>query len=617
MKPLAAADPGKIGTFRTIAALGSGAMGRVLLGRQAHGELVAIKRVHSGFAEDAGFRRRFEREVTASREVSGPHIAKVIAADTDARVPWMATEYVPGLTLQEAVDEAGPLTEEAVFRLAAGLAAALTGIHRAKLVHRDLKPSNIMLTRDGLKVIDFGIARAVDASTLTSTGTVIGSYAFMSPEQILADEAVPASDVFALGAVLGFAATGRGPFDASTVPAITHRIVNAEPRLDGVAADLREYIEECLVKNPDDRPGAAAVLDSIPQRFRESAGPDGRPWGQEVCALIDTRLAAIDGFIARTHTDDTVVDPAATNIPEAAARAETRVQTAAGPKKPPRRKPPKPRAAAYVRELAEKLDVDLATVTPTGSDGSIRSQDVRDAASSAATQRAEARAREQKAKAKAADRRRAAEAARRKLKQGPESAPPSKPATKSPSVGGGKKKNEDWKVGLGILGTIFLVLVVIGAISEGSEDDSGSGSGSDDSTTTAARNDTGTGFDDAADSDTDDAADDYDPPTTESEDPTAGCSEAFDSINTQLDIANPALESGDTAGAIGAFRDLASGLRVAESLAENVLVETNIGILAADSDKMADALVSQDNTYDYWREVWTGDRDDLRESCYG
>ncbi|MGH3187589.1 MAG: serine/threonine-protein kinase [Streptosporangiaceae bacterium] len=232
-------DPPRIGPYRLISVLGSGGMGRVFLGRSAGGRPVAVKVIRADLAANPEFRMRFRREVAAARKVSGLYTALLVDADVDSPVPWLATAYVPGPSLADAVAGHGPLPPASLLVLAAGLAEGLVAIHAVGLVHRDLKPSNVLLADDGPRVIDFGISRAAEASTLTHTGLVIGSPGFMSPEQADGDEVGPASDVFSLGAVLTFAATGHGPFGTGSTAALVYRVVHGPPRLDDVPAEIR------------------------------------------------------------------------------------------------------------------------------------------------------------------------------------------------------------------------------------------------------------------------------------------------------------------------------------------------------------------------------------------
>ncbi|MGY0059191.1 protein kinase domain-containing protein [Streptomyces sp. LZ34] len=280
MDDLLPTDPDRIGPYILEGRLGAGGMGQVYLGRSPGGRHVAVKVIRPEHARNPQFRRRFTREVEAARRVGGFHTAQVIAADPDAASPWLATAYVPGPSLHEVVTTDGPLTPDALRALGAGLAEGLAAIHECGLVHRDLKPSNVIMATDGPRIIDFGIARSADASALTSLGVVIGTFAFMSPEQVRADQAGPASDVFSLGAVLGFAATGRGPFDAETIPAIVHRIISEQPRLGDLSGPLRDTVEACLAKEPDERPEIADVLAALARGSQHRAEASDRSDGQ-------------------------------------------------------------------------------------------------------------------------------------------------------------------------------------------------------------------------------------------------------------------------------------------------------------------------------------------------
>jgi serine/threonine protein kinase len=243
--------------------LGQGGMGQVFLGVSPGGRPVAVKAIRPELASDPQFRIRFAREVAAARTVSGVFTAMVVAADVDGPIAWLATAYVPGPSLAEAVNEHGPLPEASLLALAAGLAEALAAIHAAGVTHRDLKPSNVLLAEDGPRVIDFGISRAAESTTLTQTGLTIGSPGFMSPEQAIGTEVGPPSDIFSLGTVLAFAATGKGPFGGGTTASLLYRVVHETPDLDGVPAAVRPLIERCLVKDPAQRPTAVALLDAV------------------------------------------------------------------------------------------------------------------------------------------------------------------------------------------------------------------------------------------------------------------------------------------------------------------------------------------------------------------
>ncbi|MGW4195042.1 serine/threonine-protein kinase [Streptomyces sp. NPDC005004] len=254
-------DPAEIGGYPLEARLGSGGMGTVFLGRTSSGRPVAIKLIHRQFAEDDEFRTRFRQEVAAARRVSGAFTAAVVDAAPEAEQPWMATAYIEGRTLAEHCATQGPLSGAELRRLAIGMAEALRDIHRVGVVHRDLKPSNVVLSPEGPRVIDFGISRAVDQETLTMTGRVIGTPPFMSPEQLQSPRDVgPRSDVFSMGTLLVYAATGRGPFDADSPYITAYQVVHDEPSLDAVPAALRAVVEPCLDKEPGGRPSADELL---------------------------------------------------------------------------------------------------------------------------------------------------------------------------------------------------------------------------------------------------------------------------------------------------------------------------------------------------------------------
>jgi eukaryotic-like serine/threonine-protein kinase len=282
------ADPRLIGPYRLLGRLGAGGMGRVFLGVSAAGRPVAVKIVHAELAADPDFRARFSSEVAAARKVSGLFTALVVDADVDARVPWLATAYVAGPSLSEAVRDRGPLTSWSLLALAAGLAKSLTAIHAAGVVHGDLKPSNVLLALDGPRVIDFGISQAAEVAPLARTGLVVGTPSFMSPEQAAGQEVGPFSDVFSLGAVLAFAATGRKPFGAGQPATVVERVVREAADLEGAPAEVRPLIEQCLAKDPLRRPAAAELLARVtaaqsamePQPEPAPAGPAPPPGAQ-------------------------------------------------------------------------------------------------------------------------------------------------------------------------------------------------------------------------------------------------------------------------------------------------------------------------------------------------
>ncbi|GHF91659.1 hypothetical protein GCM10018790_80940 [Kitasatospora xanthocidica] len=262
-------DPREIGGYLLEGRLGAGGMGVVYRARSLSGRQVAVKVIRPELAADAEFRARFRQEVTAARKVSGAFTAPVLDADADAPAPWLATLFIAGPSLGERVAGQGPLTPPEVRRLAAGLAEALREIHRVGLVHRDLKPGNVLLAEDGPRVIDFGIAKADGETQLTSTGVAVGTPPFMAPEQFRSGTATAATDVFALGSVLAFAATGRGPFGADSSHAVGFRVVYEEPDLTGLAAELRPLVVACLAKDPEQRPTVELLLGLAARGERE------------------------------------------------------------------------------------------------------------------------------------------------------------------------------------------------------------------------------------------------------------------------------------------------------------------------------------------------------------
>ncbi|AVH96084.1 serine/threonine protein kinase [Streptomyces sp. WAC00288] len=291
--PLAVEDPRKIGAFRLLGVLGSGGMGRVYLGA-VPGKFAAVKRVLPILAEDADFLSHFGHELDNLARLPGGANTKLLASDRTSKPPWFATEFIPGITLNEAIRlNAGPLSGGALWRLLRGAATGLRVVHGADMVHRDLKPSNVMLTGDGLSLIDFGVARAADQSRLTRTGMVIGTPAYMAPEQAVAQTVLTgAADVFALGSLLLYAANGRPPFGDGSGPDLLYRVVHGEPDFGGLAeADpaLAELVKKCLSKDPADRPTAAELVELTEE------GAAGAAWPEVVAARIGERAAFAAG----------------------------------------------------------------------------------------------------------------------------------------------------------------------------------------------------------------------------------------------------------------------------------------------------------------------------------
>ncbi|MFE9779853.1 serine/threonine-protein kinase [Streptomyces sp. NPDC005775] len=295
MQPLEAGEPLSIGAYRLLGRLGAGGMGRVYLGRSAGGRTVAVKVVHPHLALDEQFRARFRREVDAARRIGAQWTAPVLDADPDAPVPWVAHGYVAGPPLSSAVTDHGPLPEQAVRTLGAGLAEALAAVHGQGLIHRDVKPSNVLLALDGPRLIDFGIARALDATaSLTSTGVSVGSPGYMAPEQIRGLDTSGAADIFSLGAVLAYAATGSAPFLGDSSAVLLYKVVHEEPELGELEGELHDAIAACLAKDPAGRPTPAELARQLAPNGAAAAvaagwlpGPLVREVSRSAVALLD------------------------------------------------------------------------------------------------------------------------------------------------------------------------------------------------------------------------------------------------------------------------------------------------------------------------------------------
>ncbi|MFE1827493.1 protein kinase [Streptomyces yangpuensis] len=275
-------DPRVVGSFRLHRRLGAGGMGVVYLGSDRRGQRVALKVIRPDLAEDQEFRSRFAREVSAARRIRGGCTARLVAADLEAERPWFATQYVPGPSLHDKVAEEGPLTAAQIAAVGAALSEGLVAVHEAGVVHRDLKPSNILLSPKGPRIIDFGIAWATGASTLTHVGTAVGSPGFLAPEQVRGAAVTPATDVFALGATLAYAATADSPFGHGSSEVMLYRVVHEEPHLQGVPDALAPLVRACLAKDPEERPSTLQLSMRLKEiAAREAQGlPDGRPPAQ-------------------------------------------------------------------------------------------------------------------------------------------------------------------------------------------------------------------------------------------------------------------------------------------------------------------------------------------------
>ncbi|WP_371667169.1 bifunctional serine/threonine-protein kinase/ABC transporter substrate-binding protein [Streptomyces sp. NBC_00289] len=335
MEPLRNSDPARLADYRLLGRLGAGGMGVVYLARSAGGTLVALKVIQAEYAEDTDFRERFRREADTARRMTSPWVASLVDADPEAAQPWLATTFVPGPSLAEALAEHGPLPVSSLRVLGARLAEALGELHAAGLVHRDVKPGNVLLALDGPRLIDFGVARDPEDTALTSTGVVVGTPGFLPPEQAQgAGDPGPAGDVFSLGCVLAFAATGRLPFGTGSIDALLYRTVHDAPDLEGVPAELAELVGSCLEKDPELRPTAETLSEAltaaapssppdprealrvvpVPAPDEDKTGGEKQPdateeaWLPEpLVRLIAERSAA---GLALPSIDDTEVDPA-------------------------------------------------------------------------------------------------------------------------------------------------------------------------------------------------------------------------------------------------------------------------------------------------------------------
>ncbi|MEU9251586.1 serine/threonine-protein kinase [Streptomyces sp. NPDC048270] len=292
-------DPRVVGSFRLHRRLGAGGMGVVYLGSDRRGQRVALKVIRPDLAEDQEFRSRFAREVSAARRIRGGCTARLVAADLDAERPWFATQYVPGPSLHDKVAEEGPLTAAQIAAIGAALSEGLVAVHEAGVVHRDLKPSNILLSPKGPRIIDFGIAWATGASTLTHVGTAVGSPGFLAPEQVRGAAVTPATDVFALGATLAYAATADSPFGHGSSEVMLYRVVHEEPHLVGVPDALAPLVRACLAKDPEERPSTLQLSMRLKEiAAREAQGlSDGRPPAQRA------RVERPTGRLAEEYAD--------------------------------------------------------------------------------------------------------------------------------------------------------------------------------------------------------------------------------------------------------------------------------------------------------------------------
>ncbi|MEO3828188.1 serine/threonine-protein kinase [Actinomadura sp. B10D3] len=379
---LKATDPAEVGPYRLLARLGAGGMGQVYLGRSPGRRLVAVKVVHPHFADNAMFRRRFTKEVAAARRIGGFYTAQVIDADPDADPPWLATEYIAGPSLQDAIDTNGALPEVSVAALGAGLAEGLLAVHDQNVIHRDLKPGNVLLAQDGPRIIDFGIARATDATSQSMT--MVGTPGYMSPEQYQGRGVGPASDVFCLAAVLVFAATGRHPFGEGPPDALGYRVRHEEPDLTGVPASLLPLVAAGLEKDPDDRPPAQEFLD----RCSALSADEGMTLPAKFSRMIATRVAETEVFARdtgggkksppRSSSGDRAQRPKSGDRAKQAKSGDRAAQRSPRPPKSPQRPPqppkkstqPKPNAAVIAGVVGVLLVALLIGLANNDSGGS-------------------------------------------------------------------------------------------------------------------------------------------------------------------------------------------------------------------------------------------------------
>ncbi|MET9363527.1 serine/threonine-protein kinase [Streptomyces sp. NPDC006632] len=294
-------DPRVVGSFRLHRRLGAGGMGVVYLGSDRRGQRVALKVIRPDLAEDQEFRSRFAREVSAARRIRGGCTARLVAADLEAERPWFATQYVPGPSLHDKVAEEGPLSAADTAAIGAALSEGLVAVHEAGVVHRDLKPSNILLSPKGPRIIDFGIAWATGASTLTHVGTAVGSPGFLAPEQVRGAAVTPATDVFSLGATLAYAAMGDSPFGHGSSEVMLYRVVHEEAQLRGVPDALAPLVQACLAKDPEERPSTLQLsmrLKEIAAREAQGGlhaqGTDVRPPVQRERVEVERPTGRLD-----------------------------------------------------------------------------------------------------------------------------------------------------------------------------------------------------------------------------------------------------------------------------------------------------------------------------------
>ncbi|MFD9538858.1 serine/threonine-protein kinase [Streptomyces sp. NPDC060022] len=319
-------DPRVVGSFRLHRRLGAGGMGVVYLGSDRRGQRVALKVIRPDLAEDQEFRSRFAREVSAARRIRGGCTARLVAADLEADRPWFATQYVPGPSLHDKVVEEGPLSAAEVASIGAALSEGLVAVHEAGVVHRDLKPSNILLSPKGPRIIDFGIAWATGASTLTHVGTAVGSPGFLAPEQVRGAAVTPATDVFSLGATLAYAAMADSPFGHGSSEVMLYRVVHEEPHLFEVHDALAPLVRACLAKDPKERPSTLQLSMRLKEiAAREAQGlQERRPPAQRAEQELDRPTGLLDGPYTEQHTRRAAAGPTPAPRPAAGRPSSSR-----------------------------------------------------------------------------------------------------------------------------------------------------------------------------------------------------------------------------------------------------------------------------------------------------
>ncbi|MFJ4324532.1 serine/threonine-protein kinase [Streptomyces tricolor] len=370
-RPLTAQEPRELAGYRLLARIGEGGMGSVYLSRTRGNQPVALKMIRREYAGDGEFRRRFQQEVRAARQVRGYHLVPVVDHDTTGEQPWLASAYVPGVPLDEALDVHGPLPTPTVLQLVACVARALDAVHAAGVVHRDLKPGNVLLAADGPWVIDFGIARAAESTRLTRSGGFVGTPQYMSPEQGTGGDVTPASDVFSLGLIAAVAATGRHPYGSGGALTVATRIANTAqlpPDLAGYPEVLRPVLERCLAADPAARPTPAELTE----RCARASGRPARDFAgwlpAPLTAAVEERSRAVDRLLGQEASERQ--RPAATYVPTRTDNPLHQAPTRSAPPRPaappPAHGPAAPAGGTGTRRRASVTAAAVALVVAVG-----------------------------------------------------------------------------------------------------------------------------------------------------------------------------------------------------------------------------------------------------------